>query len=522
MSEPAMNRSAPSASHPVPEPVGAGDGQSGGARFAYQLQPTAPPLDPAEVDAAQQTVEVVVMWGELSILHVAHMPPQRGFSVGDDGEADFLIGRESIGAGRLPVTVGSGDGAAVVVPPGASGEVTVDGQQRTFEQLADAGHMQPCVELPGAMQYALPAGATARVHHRGFTFIVRPMSAARPLGVGGATIDWRSHVWTGASVLFHVAVLVAFYFLPPSGTGLSLDLLNADSRLVHFATQAQSVDMEEPPDWLPEPEATKEGGTGERHEGDEGQAGDEQAAKTDSHYGVKGPQDNVEPVLAKEMSAQEIADNSIIGVLQRAVVAFNQPTSPYGAEQARGSDPMNALGAIMGNQVGANFGFGGIGMRGTGAGGGGNGVGTIGVGDVGTIGHGSGPGKGKGYGSGAGGPMHIRDAKVPRIRTAPAVVRGSLSKEVIRRTIRRHLNEVRYCYEQSLVQRPDLSGRVAVKFIIAPTGAVRMAVVDKSTVGEQRVGQCIATAVQRWSFPAPDGGGLVVVTYPFVLEQAGG
>jgi hypothetical protein len=69
---------------------------------------------------------------------------------------------------------------------------------------------------------------------------------------------------------------------------------------------------------------------------------------------------------------------------------------------AYGTDPMSALGALMGDQIGGNFGFGGLGLVGTGMGGGGTGEGTIGLGNLGTIGHGAGTGTGSGYGSGAG------------------------------------------------------------------------------------------------------------------------
>jgi TonB family protein len=100
-------------------------------------------------------------------------------------------------------------------------------------------------------------------------------------------------------------------------------------------------------------------------------------------------------------------------------------------------------------------------------------------------------------------------------------VLGSLSKETIRRIIGRHVAEVRNCYQQQLQAHPDLQGRVAIKFIISPTGAVQTAQVTESDLGSPAVGQCIAQAVQRWGFPAPEGGGLVVVTYPFVLSQAG-
>lgn len=41
-------------------------------------------------------------------------------------------------------------------------------------------------------------------------------------------------------------------------------------------------------------------------------------------------------------------------------------------------------------------------------------------------------------------------------------------------------------------------------------------------LGNVRTEQCIVAAVRRWSFPAPDGGGVVIVTYPFALQHVGG
>jgi hypothetical protein len=98
---------------------------------------------------------------------------------------------------------------------------------------------------------------------------------------------------------------------------------------------------------------------------------------------------------------------------------------------------------------------------------------------------------------------------------------GSLSKEIIRRVIGRHVNEIRFCYEQQLIAHPDLQGRVSAKFIIAPTGAVQTAAVTQSDLGNPAAEQCIAKALARWIFPAPEGGGVVIVTYPFVLLPVG-
>jgi TonB family protein len=310
--------------------------------------------------------------------------------------------------------------------------------------------------------------------------------------------------------------------MPPRSSSLSLDLLNADSRLVKYLIEPPETEEQETPEWLDESKMDdEEGGKGKRHKDEEGQMGKKDEKKTKNKFGIEGPENNEDPHMARD-EAKEMAMNAgIIGVLKASVGAWNSPTSPYGRDTALGSDPMSALGALMGDQIGSNFGFGGLGLRGTGRGGGGTGEGTIGLGNIGTIGHGAGGGEGSGYGRGAGG-FHGREAKVPFIRSGKADVRGSLSKEVIRRIIQRHVNEVKFCYEQELNQRPDLQGRVQVKFIISPTGQVQTAALAGSTLGNPKAEQCIVEAVRRWTFPSPEGGGIVVVTYPFVLEQTGG
>lgn len=116
----------------------------------------------------------------------------------------------------------------------------------------------------------------------------------------------------------------------------------------------------------------------------------------------------------------------------------------------------------------------------------------------------------------------------PEPPSAPTVsdgteVRGSLDREVIRSTIRRHVSEVRYCYEEALARDPTLAGRVTVSFVIGPTGAVQSASSSRSTLSGPRateVAECIVRRVRTWTFPAPDGGGIVAVDYPFVFTSS--
>ncbi len=199
----------------------------------------------------------------------------------------------------------------------------------------------------------------------------------------------------------------------------------------------------------------------------------------------------------------------------------NAPTSPDGQDPALATDRTSALDALRDDPIDDHFGSGGLGLRGTGRGGGGTGEGTIGFGTLGTIGHGAGTGSESGYGAGSGGFGEHR-ASVPRVQAGgDAEVRGSLPREVINRVVRRHMGEVRVCYELELSQHPDLAGRVTVSFIISSTGTVQTASIANTTLNNPSVEGCVARAVQRWAFPAPDDGEAVVVNYPFVFTSQG-
>jgi TonB family protein len=194
-----------------------------------------------------------------------------------------------------------------------------------------------------------------------------------------------------------------------------------------------------------------------------------------------------------------------------------------------GEDPEEVLGTLMGNQVGNAYGVGGIGVSGTGAKGGGPEEDTVGTGHLRTLGAiggcvGPGPCRGNGdYGIGtAVGRLQPRRVIAPQVTVTEAQVRGSLDKDIIRRVVRRHLPEVRFCYEKELPRAPSLAGRVAVNFTIANTGRVAAALVQSSTLGNARAEGCVLDAVRRWEFPRPMGGGIVIATYPFNFVVAGG
>jgi outer membrane biosynthesis protein TonB len=121
----------------------------------------------------------------------------------------------------------------------------------------------------------------------------------------------------------------------------------------------------------------------------------------------------------------------------------------------------------------------------------------------------------EGYGRGAG---ELGGHTTPQVVAGKPTILGALSKEIIRRIIRRHRNEVRYCYERALNRVPGLAGKLVVKMVIGADGAVVSARTTSSTMGAPIVARCIERKIENWRFPAPKGGGMVVVNYPFLLR----
>lgn len=100
------------------------------------------------------------------------------------------------------------------------------------------------------------------------------------------------------------------------------------------------------------------------------------------------------------------------------------------------------------------------------------------------------------------------------------IVMGGLDKSVIDEYIRRHLLQLRSCYEQVLPIKPTLRGRVLTKFVIHGSGKVESARVMETTLGKPEVERCVLGVLRRIEFPEPLGGGRVEVDYPFSFAPA--
>jgi len=109
-------------------------------------------------------------------------------------------------------------------------------------------------------------------------------------------------------------------------------------------------------------------------------------------------------------------------------------------------------------------------------------------------------------------------APSPAPSAAPNAIPGALPADVIRRVVRAHIGQVQRCYEDRLATDPTLTARVMAHFTIAADGSVSEVSVDGSD--DTILTTCIGAEVRSWTFPAPTGGGVVTVNYPFVFSAS--
>jgi hypothetical protein len=438
----------------------------------------------------------------------------RSYTIGESHGASFHVPPAGLPDGAaFPLVRGSDHEFALNFTQQMQGEVTFDGQSIPLGQLVSSGRAG---SQGSSYTFPLPPGANCRVKYNDLTFFVNSVAPGAVIK-GGSDTDKPFWFYNGASFAVIGSLLVLTHLIPNEAGELSLDEMSEENRFVGYLNAPDKPpEEEEPPPEDQENSDEEAGGTGQRHKGEEGKMGKPTSKSKSGLYAMKGPKDAI-PQMARNFDPEMAARNAgILGVMQQQSGHFL--ASPYGGAFAVGNDDGDVWGGLTGTEVGEAYGVGGLGLVGTGRGGGGTGEGTIGLGNTGLIGKGGGGGTGSGYGRGGGAGFGGRGTRVPTVRQAKAEVQGALDKDIIRRIVRAHINEVRYCYNQALARDPNAKGRVAVQFTIGGTGKVPSAVVQESTLKDAAVGNCIAQSVKRWTFPKPEGGGSVIVTYPFVLE----
>lgn len=423
-----------------------------------------------------------------------------GFSIGPDPAASFPAPGDGLPLPRFPLVRPRPGGGAyeVLFTAGMNGDLQAGDRLLPLAELPAGGAVRPAEDVPGAFALILPEGARLSLRHGETTFNVRPVPRPRrypaPLRP-----DLGAHAYTLAVLGGAALFLMLLFSVPPDPKTLSVDAFLNDQRLI-----AALIKPPEPPEalsWLqrnPQPQAQQPA---------RGESRPRRAPEVKAERIAQTPR----PMSRTEAQAELrtlVRSMGILGTLD---------TSSLGrvaAGSALGEQAGAVLAGLTGTDLPGDYGVPGPGTL----------VATLPGGDpLGTVSlsglpRGT-PGGDRDYGRGPRVPLRRHQTQAPEPSIGVVDVKGKLDKELVRRVIRQHVNEVRFCYEKELTRDGGLQGRVLVQFTILPTGAVNGSVVQSSTMGNPAVEQCIAGAVRRWQFPRPENG-IVVASYPFVLKRA--
>lgn len=454
-------------------------------------------------EANDDAVEVRVFWGETLIGSTLRTKPPR-ITIGEDEKNDFVVPAEGLSEKQFSLITTQGGEVLLHFTKVMEGEFQLAGQAPVrLADLVARGQARP---EGGASGLTLPSGSFAWLSVGNLRIEVELTTAPKTVVVP---------FWEGLDYRFlNLLLLLSFAMLAfiisaatfPFDTDTTADdLFRNPHAMAKFVVKPPEKIKNAFIDKL-QKEAKKgqeKGEQAEKRAGDEGKMGHKNmAAKKDAKSAPK----------AIDINAKEIVKNS---ALLRALGTSGGLSTILG-HGGLGGDMKGALGNMFGPTVGDAGGLGGLGLRGSMAGGGGFGN-TIGIGEIGTKGRGGGL---NGYGVGVG-ALGKKSGSDVAISSGNPVVEGSMDKELIRRVIHEHRNQVRYCYESELQRHPGLNGKVTIKFVIGPAGQVQKSGVDNSSLGNSAVENCIVARVYQWQFPKPKGGGIVQVSYPFLLKESG-
>jgi hypothetical protein len=497
------------AAQPVPVPAEPATSAQESAAVAPKQAPRARRAAAAEVeDLSGETdlgVELRVLWGDTLLEAGTFIQPKVPVLLGESPKCDVRL--EGLPVDDFPVLRFEDGEYRFTFARGMTGLVEERAGKQTFGELVRAKKAAQDEKVEGA--YWIPVPRAGAVRAEIGTQLAVEARAKRPEPVKGAPF-WERINYQFLNlflVLFFVQAgfMVAANNFPYDTDVVADDLFKNPSRMAKFI-----IKPPEPQKKLEAPKGEKKGDPGEmaeKHKGEEGQMGKKDAPKTNARSAPKAIDPNAKDI---------VKHTGLLGVLGRGGSAGLSTVFGSGG---LGGDLKGAVGNMFGPVVGDSYGLGGLGIRGSGKGGGGSGE-TIGIGAVGTKGRGGGY---AGYGTGVGGLGKKGDRDV-NVATGTAVVMGSIDKELIRKVIQDHAAQIRYCYEQQLAINPKLQGKVSIKWIINGDGSATSAQVDGSatTLEDGKVHECMMSRITSWQFPKPKGGGIAVITYPWILRSSGG
>lgn len=390
-------------------------------------------------------------------------------------DADFVVPADLLPDERTFDLVSVEDGEQVlVVPDGWELVLRRDGAPAQVEELVAAGdatrgHAELRLRLRPGLRFAVRVGQSVIVGG------LAPI-AARVANPGMAADDVPVAGLLGGGLLLAAAAAILTTVLGPPERAAGVAELDEDYVVML---------LKAPP---PPPPVTPDEGA-PRAKGKEGKSGPKKAERDEKRAD--------RPTRKRELDRQVAERAGVLGGMGGEL------------DELLGSASLSA-GLVSGvhGLIGTNGqGYDGLGARGSDLGGGGDAEGLGSIDGLGQGVHGTGPD----WGPKAEGTP-IAEAREP-------VVLGTLNAAEIDEVVKRHMSQIRYCYQRELQRHPELGGKVVMKFTIAGDGSVSSTSPKVDTLGDGAVATCLEGRFQRMQFPEPRGGGLVIVSYPLVFSR---
>lgn len=439
---------------------------------------------PAEEKPAanNRMLESVLIWKD-TVVEVRHTGVGAPVVVGTQGTVTFRMAAADWGGDPYELVKASSGDATVNAPQ--SGKVAV---RRGGKVSSESGS----VKLDLGDRVAVTVGEV--------TIMLQWVARAKAVSTSPwNSMDFYFQKILAGTIATHVLLFLIFQLTPMDPDADADDLFKNPNA---FAKLILKPELEEKKKKKEDLSGKKNGG---KHKDKEGKFGKKETKQKEAASSKKGA-----PVVDpnKREKDRQIAFNSgVLGILKKSGGAVSNVFGPGGL----GTGINNALGGLNGTSMGDAGGAGGLGTRGTGPGGGGS---ALGIGGL---------GSGTGRGSGGRGDVDLggRGKGTTKITPGKTIVEGGLSKEEIGRVIKRYLSQIKYCYEKELTRNPNLAGKIVTSFTISGTGKVTECDVVETSLNDPTVEDCVTKIIQRIQFPQPKGGGIVLVSYPFIFQSSG-
>lgn len=468
-------------------------------------------------------LEIALLW-KGNLFHIDQYKKAVELTIGSSSDASYAVESSSLGPSQ-PLASFDGsqttiyfsddmDGFILVDPARNNGQEKVPLREAVARGIARKSGSTNAVVLDGNTRIKLVIGDVVVLAH----FISLP-NIAIPLIGGAAGLGAAAYaslvvllLSMGVSGLLHGIFGVFVSLSTDRVNDLSIDTLLSDSRFGD-ALVTDILEEDEEPEEQEEEDNTEDAPSeevGAKAAGEEGDVGKPDETATEGKFAIAGESDHMALQKAHDMA---VANNA--GLLASSETMSSLLGTGMMAE---GFDAVNAWGefdstAAAGNTAG-NYG---LGMTGSGRGGGGTNTGGFGVGNFGTAGRGGGGSGGRDYGKGEG-KLGDKAIGQPKLKPGNPDVSGSLDRKIIQKVVNQHKREIKACYEKELQKKKGLHGKIVIQWIIDASGNVASATVQSNSMDDKNVASCLTTSIKHWRFPAPKGGGMVKVSYPFVFE----